>query len=37
MVNLEEWTRVEDRDDRKQRNGSSYAEMIANGAVGTKN
>lgn len=32
---LEEWTRVDPENERKNGNGSSYAEMLANGPVGS--
>lgn len=34
---LEEWTRVEPESERKNGNGSSYAELLANGPVGSDN
>ena len=34
---LEEWTRVDNCDDRKRPNGGTYAEMIANGPAGSEN
>ena len=33
---LEDWTRVEERDARKHQNGISYAEMITDGSVGSE-